>query len=148
MSRRISALVLTTLFIIAPLAGCFGEEKVEDIVPADSLQIDFLNPEDAVLRSGEWHDFTLDGEGNAIATEPDVLIFINGTYVKSHSVVVEDNTVYGQILTTPFVSEVNITFISNDGRSEIVKVTVTEGCLLYTSPSPRDKRQSRMPSSA
>ena len=25
---------------------------------------------------------------------------------------------------------------------------VHEGCLLYTSPSPRDKRQSRMPSSA
>ena len=25
---------------------------------------------------------------------------------------------------------------------------VTPGCLLYTSPSPRDKRQSRMPSSA
>ena len=30
-----------------------------------------------------------------------------------------------------------------------VKVTVVNsGCLLYTSPSPRDKRQSRMPSSA
>ena len=27
-------------------------------------------------------------------------------------------------------------------------VSVTYGCLLYTSPSPRDKRQSRMPSSA
>ena len=27
------------------------------------------------------------------------------------------------------------------------KITV-KGCLLYTSPSPRDKRQSRMPSSA
>ena len=26
--------------------------------------------------------------------------------------------------------------------------TNDEGCLLYTSPSPRDKRQSRMPSSA
>ena len=26
--------------------------------------------------------------------------------------------------------------------------TLVEGCLLYTSPSPRDKRQSRMPSSA
>ena len=25
---------------------------------------------------------------------------------------------------------------------------VVDGCLLYTSPSPRDKRQSRMPSSA
>ena len=26
--------------------------------------------------------------------------------------------------------------------------TITDTCLLYTSPSPRDKRQSRMPSSA
>ena len=28
------------------------------------------------------------------------------------------------------------------------EVTIFDGCLLYTSPSPRDKRQSRMPSSA
>ena len=92
MSRRISALVLTTLFVIAPLAGCFGDEEVKEIVPAESFQIDFVDPEDAVIRSGEWHDFTLEGEGNAISTEADVLIFINGTYVKSHSVMVEDNT--------------------------------------------------------
>ena len=26
--------------------------------------------------------------------------------------------------------------------------TISDNCLLYTSPSPRDKRQSRMPSSA
>ena len=30
----------------------------------------------------------------------------------------------------------------------IICVFVLLGCLLYTSPSPRDKRQSRMPSSA
>ena len=30
----------------------------------------------------------------------------------------------------------------------IIGVTGLFGCLLYTSPSPRDKRQSRMPSSA
>ena len=30
----------------------------------------------------------------------------------------------------------------------VSKGTVREACLLYTSPSPRDKRQSRMPSSA
>ena len=30
----------------------------------------------------------------------------------------------------------------------VVKATLKEVCLLYTSPSPRDKRQSRMPSSA
>ena len=28
------------------------------------------------------------------------------------------------------------------------KILESKGCLLYTSPSPRDKRQSRMPSSA
>ena len=40
----------------------------------------------------------------------------------------------------------------NDSRlnelSEIVNPKKTIPCLLYTSPSPRDKRQSRMPSSA
>ena len=29
-----------------------------------------------------------------------------------------------------------------------IQVKILNGCLLYTSPSPRDKRQSRMPSSA
>ena len=32
--------------------------------------------------------------------------------------------------------------------SGCVAITLTKHCLLYTSPSPRDKRQSRMPSSA
>ena len=31
---------------------------------------------------------------------------------------------------------------------EIVRISILNTCLLYTSPSPRDKRQSRMPSSA
>ena len=30
----------------------------------------------------------------------------------------------------------------------VTKGAITHSCLLYTSPSPRDKRQSRMPSSA
>ena len=35
------------------------------------------------------------------------------------------------------------------GKPDIIKVNeIQEYCLLYTSPSPRDKRQSRMPSSA
>ena len=33
------------------------------------------------------------------------------------------------------------------GVGDLIQVTV-KSCLLYTSPSPRDKRQSRMPSSA
>ena len=33
-------------------------------------------------------------------------------------------------------------------RSDKMENIIFNGCLLYTSPSPRDKRQSRMPSSA
>ena len=36
---------------------------------------------------------------------------------------------------------------SRTGRT-VVRRSTPERCLLYTSPSPRDKRQSRMPSSA
>ena len=43
-------------------------------------------------------------------------------------------------------------FMEDRFTPELKKLTRTEGqilvCLLYTSPSPRDKRQSRMPSSA
>ena len=35
-----------------------------------------------------------------------------------------------------------------DSPSEDEEASLDEDCLLYTSPSPRDKRQSRMPSSA
>ena len=36
-----------------------------------------------------------------------------------------------------------------DGQQQhVVRFGLTVTCLLYTSPSPRDKRQSRMPSSA
>ena len=127
MNRRLSALVLATLFVIAPLAGCFGSDEKETVVAAASFQIDFVDPEEAVLRTGEFHDFTLEGKGNTISTEPDVLIFINDTYVKSHSVMVEDNTVFGQFITTPYTTEVNITFMSSDGQSQVVNVPITEG---------------------
>ena len=36
----------------------------------------------------------------------------------------------------------------NDVLSKIADANPSSPCLLYTSPSPRDKRQSRMPSSA
>ena len=36
----------------------------------------------------------------------------------------------------------------NGGITGVVMMPNTSPCLLYTSPSPRDKRQSRMPSSA
>ena len=45
-----------------------------------------------------------------------------------------------------------VAHIQSTFNNTIVSITDTAGeviaCLLYTSPSPRDKRQSRMPSSA
>ena len=38
-----------------------------------------------------------------------------------------------------------VNMVADFARSEIEPIA---SCLLYTSPSPRDKRQSRMPSSA
>ena len=55
----------------------------------------------------------------------------------------EDNLSYRDIATKLETSTTTVTrvarFLSNEPY---------QGCLLYTSPSPRDKRQSRMPSSA
>ena len=51
--------------------------------------------------------------------------------------VVEENGL--ELLTTASAN-----FVQPQSENEIM----LEGCLLYTSPSPRDKRQSRMPSSA
>ena len=39
-------------------------------------------------------------------------------------------------------------FRTVDGKGIGVVVELSDGCLLYTSPSPRDRTRSRMPSSA
>ena len=44
--------------------------------------------------------------------------------------------------------ETALIIASCQGHYEVVKLLIDEGCLLYTSPSPRDVRSSRMPSSA
>ena len=54
---------------------------------------------------------------------------------------------------TSFSGDVTGTYnsisVTNDSHTHDTRYfTETESCLLYTSPSPRDKRQSRMPSSA
>ena len=48
----------------------------------------------------------------------------------------------GVVLNEPSV----VAVIEDGGRKSVL--AVGDDCLLYTSPSPRDKRQSRMPSSA
>ena len=42
----------------------------------------------------------------------------------------------------------NASVAQDDGAGESVNAELKLGCLLYTSPSPRDRTRSRMPSSA
>ena len=51
---------------------------------------------------------------------------------------------------TQILQMVNLVSISNDinDLKDNLQWESSKSCLLYTSPSPRDKRQSRMPSSA
>ena len=46
------------------------------------------------------------------------------------------------------ISRALISVFDKTGLLDFAKKLNDLGCLLYTSPSPRDKRQSRMPSSA
>ena len=54
--------------------------------------------------------------------------------------------VFGQ--TTLSASGQNVLTVIGSGDTEPLFTIQGSSCLLYTSPSPRDKRQSRMPSSA
>ena len=58
-----------------------------------------------------------------------------------------------QIITTTALNALSVSATDVDGDDDVDVVSASEEaiswyCLLYTSPSPRDKRQSRMPSSA
>ena len=46
------------------------------------------------------------------------------------------------------VENVTLELVDKDKDAPVAEPDRVETCLLYTSPSPRDKRQSRMPSSA
>ena len=60
-----------------------------------------------------------------------------------------DNSSYqGQERAAPTLALVNALRLAHDEIEDPVLWPTPEDCLLYTSPSPRDKRQSRMPSSA
>ena len=50
--------------------------------------------------------------------------------------------IFSDILMVPYALNQKVEFLKNHGPK------LENFCLLYTSPSPRDKRQSRMPSSA
>ena len=72
----------------------------------------------------------------------------------SNSSAVENISIEDQTVTVTFTGGRSYDYTVNDVTAFTTALTAamapeqSVGCLLYTSPSPRDKRQSRMPSSA
>ena len=90
-----------------------------------------LDPgEETLGEKGKMIEITLlDTNGNVIAT---TTTDANGSYV------------FDQLLPGDYI----VSFTPPESLPVSSGPTDTNDCLLYTSPSPRDKRQSRMPSSA
>ena len=107
-SLRAFGLVL--LMLIAPLAGCFGENEAEEVEVSDVLLIDAQDPSEISLKAGEYHDFILVGEGQRLVVPVDVFLIVNGTLVQSGEIKVGDEgQIGGKILTTPYTTAANLT---------------------------------------
>ena len=86
-----------------------------------------------ILRGVNTASLALDGVGTQIPIANNTMNFVTG-----HIIAVNDA---GVVFTNKLESAV---YCDGSGNVSVMSTI----CLLYTSPSPRDKRQSRMPSSA
>ena len=118
--RASKGVFLVSLMLLASLSGCFGEDDVvQEGVPI-VFQIDYQMPEDAVLKSGEWHEFQLLGNGRAISVPTDVMLFIDGYIIPNGYAVVDGESINGRLLLTPYVDEVKLTIVHQDGSGDDV----------------------------
>ena len=83
-----------------------------------------------------------------------VVTVVDGEALSNGSVVADPAALEAQRVADPnldHLSDINSLFDDQLGAADLVLMSRADclnDCLLYTSPSPRDKRQSRMPSSA
>ena len=82
---------------------------------------------------------------------PKIVDRVKDTKIVSNNRVSADNKITNEKLSYLLINDVKKTipeFAFRNQDSLLITQHDFKGCLLYTSPSPRDKRQSRMPSSA
>ena len=118
---------LVLLMILAPLSGCFGEDEQENASITSVLQINFSDPSEVVLRTGEWHEFILEGQGRAISVSTDVLMFVNNSVITNGYYKVEGEQINGRLLLTPYTDEVDILIVHPDGSSDTIEMEVENG---------------------
>ena len=127
MRQRQIVLVIVLLLLGASLSGCFGGKEETETPVSSILQIDFENPSDVILRTGEWHQFSLEGNGYTLDVPDDVLLFVNDTIIPKGVVTVTEEKMNGLMLLTPYVSEVNLTLTHPNGKNDLIAIEVVNG---------------------
>ena len=138
-ARVSKGMFLVALMMLASLSGCFGEEEVAQEGVPIVFQVDYQMPEDVVLKSGEWHEFQLLGNGRAISVPTDVMLFIDGFIIPNGYAVVEEESINGKLLLTPYVDEVKITIVHPDGTGDSYQMQVTNGTPIVNGKEWMDK---------
>lgn len=135
-------LFLVLLMLLASLSGCFGEEDSKDQPTASSVfQIDFSPPEDVTLRTGEWHEFILQGDGRSLSVPTGVMLFVNGSVLPNGYVTVTGDQINGKFLLTPYVEEAKLTIIHPDGTGEALEMPITNGTPIVNGEEWLDKME-------
>ena len=127
MSKSVKSFAIIAIIFLAPLAGCFGDNETPIIDLKEILLIDYLAPGEVTIKSGQWHDILLDGDGYRLQAPIDVLLFVNGTIIVDGMIeAVGDDVLKAKLLTTPYTTDANLTLIHPDGATSKVELVMEE----------------------
>ncbi len=127
MSKSVKSFAIIAIIFLAPLAGCFGDNETSPVVLEEILLIDYLAPGEVTIKTGQWHDILLDGDGYRLQAPRDILLFVNGSIIIGGMIeVVGDEVLVAKLLTTPYTTDANLTLIHPDGTSSKVILEIEE----------------------
>ena len=127
MSKSVQSFAIVAIIFLAPLAGCFGENKSPDVDLKEILLIDYLAPGEVTIKTGQWHDILLEGDGYRLQAPRDILLFVNGSIIIDGMIeVIGDDVLKAKLLTTPYTTDANLTLIHPDGSSSKVILEIEE----------------------
>ena len=127
MSKSVKSFAIIAIIFLAPLAGCFGDNETPTVDLKEIILIDYLAPGEVTIKTGQWHDLLLDGDGYRLQAPRDILLFVNGTIIIDGMIeVVGDDVINAKLLTTPYTTDANLTLIHPDGTSSRVILEIEE----------------------
>ncbi|MCS5533236.1 MAG: M28 family metallopeptidase [Candidatus Poseidoniaceae archaeon] len=127
MSKSVKSFAIVAIIFLAPLAGCFGDSESPTVDLKEIILIDHLEPGEVTIKTGQWHDILLDGDGYRLQAPRDILLFVNGSIINDGMIeVVGDDILNAKLLTTPYTTDANLTLIHPDGSSSKVILEIEE----------------------